>query len=32
MFTQNEIALARRESGRKALISLVMATFHPAEP
>jgi hypothetical protein len=32
MITQNEISLARRESSRKALISLVMATFHPAEP
>jgi hypothetical protein len=32
MITQNEISLARRESGRKALISFGIATFHPTEP
>jgi hypothetical protein len=32
IFTQNEISLARRESGRKALIPLVIPNFRPVEP
>jgi hypothetical protein len=32
MIRQNETSITRRESGRKALISWMIATFHPVEP